>query len=97
MASTPRTDPRQEFAAIVYADDELVRAEFEAIVDANWDQPEPPRPTPPAPPWRPGREMADGAVRLTGARSAGRDRGVAWHRERAPPGRHCPDRIQKGR
>jgi len=47
MTSTGRTTAA-DFLAVLCADEELLRAEFDAIVDANWDAP------PPVPPARPG-------------------------------------------
>src|SRR4029450_7226754 len=35
-----------EFLALVCSDEELLRAEFEAIVEAAWSSPPPPDPTP---------------------------------------------------
>lgn len=39
--------PGDPFVDLVYGDEELVRAEFEALIAASWD---PPPPTPPARP-----------------------------------------------
>lgn len=83
VASGPRVD--EQFAAIVCADDEWVRAEFDALVAAAWDDPpatpgpvaRPPAAGRPAPRWRPEPE-----------RPPRRDVGVeAWARQRSPPGK----------
>jgi hypothetical protein len=39
------TTDQDAFLALVCADEELLRAEFEAIIDACWDRPPPTRPT----------------------------------------------------
>ena len=36
----------EEFAALIYSDPDLLRAEFEAIIDAAWTSPPPRDPTP---------------------------------------------------
>jgi hypothetical protein len=73
---------RDTFLAVVYADTEWLRAEFDAIVDASWDEP-PARPEPsgrpvpgparPYPPRRRARPLRRGPVGPTPAR------------ERSPP------------
>jgi hypothetical protein len=76
-----------EFLALVCSDEELLRAEFEAIVEAGWSSPPPPDPTPgreaEPPPDRPvaDRPPASGPVGpnlLTGAQDGGA-------RTRSPP------------
>ena len=83
MTSTERTTAA-DFLAVLCADEELLRAEFDAIVDANWGAP------PPVPPARPGgpdrRPALPRPPRLSrrppvGRRPAGR----APARERSPP------------
>jgi hypothetical protein len=79
---------RDAFADLVYQDDDLVRAEFDAIVAAAW--PEPPLPPPPAAPPAPGdrpparHRWWEPGVRLIRRPVPGqRRRG----RQRAPPDR----------
>jgi hypothetical protein len=45
---------RDEFLAIVCADEELLQAEFAAIIGANWDEPPPSERPPSTPPPTPG-------------------------------------------
>jgi hypothetical protein len=81
---------QERFFELVYADEELLRAEFDAIIAEEWGQPTPParrRPThPPDPPKR-RRERHDGSAGgLTGR--PGRQHhpgGEARSRQRAPP------------
>jgi hypothetical protein len=73
-----------EFVDLLCADEELLRAEFDAIVAAEWpgepplefrprgDGPRWPAPTPPSEPHRPGRRT--------------RRRVDEWARQRSPPG-----------
>lgn len=78
----------EEFLALVYGDEELLTAEFEAIIAANW----------PAPPVAPrhgprrahGRRPSDGRVVRRRGRLTGVDR--AEPRERSPPHRSWWDR-----
>jgi hypothetical protein len=42
----PADDLDEEFFALVYSDSQLLRAEFQAIVEAAWSSPPPPDPTP---------------------------------------------------
>jgi hypothetical protein len=83
MVSAERTDPREEFLALLCADEDLLRAEFDAIVAANWDRPTPPRPTPPRRPfrWWPRQPPS----RTTSAGSVDRRCGFVWRRGRSPP------------
>lgn len=85
MASALRTDTAQEeFLALLCADEDLLRAEFEAIIDANWDRPVPQRPVPATPPDRPGRgSWAVSPTTLPGP--AWREYGRVWPRVRSPP------------
>ena len=88
-AAEPTLVAAEEFLEIVYADDDLVRAEFDAIVAAEWSAPPPDEPAgddavAPAPGWlRP---------RLTGPNGPGgladrsRRPGIErWLRQRSPP------------
>ena len=77
---------RDTFLAVVYADADWLRAEFDAIVEASWDEPPagPGRSRRPVPPvTRP-----EVAGRRDRPRSTGRPVGPAPARERSPPGRH---------
>jgi hypothetical protein len=79
----------EEFLALVYADEELLRAEFDALIAATWGQPRQParprrasRPTPP-PRRRPRPEFAQ-----PGPMRAQHDPGAEGRtRQRAPPDR----------
>jgi len=76
---------RDEFLAVVYADPDWLRAEFDAIVDAGWDEDEPP-----AAPERPGRPVAApvppaGTGWPDRALLPGRSVGACPARERSPP------------
>jgi hypothetical protein len=84
MASALETDPQEEFLALLCADEDLVRAEFEAIIDANWDPPRPARRTPPTPPRRPAHRRSP-APPTTPRGSVRREGRVGWRRERSPP------------
>jgi hypothetical protein len=83
MVSAARTDPQEEFLALLCADEDLLRAEFDAIVEANGCRPRPPRPTPPRRPfeWRPRRSPS----RATWAGLVRRRGGFVWRRGRSPP------------
>jgi len=68
-----------EFPALLCGDEEAVRAEFDAIIAANWAEP----PVPPAPRRPVPRTSYRRVVHLSG------DSGVAttpWARQRSPPG-----------
>lgn len=74
----------EQFLAIVCADDELVRAEFEAIIDASWDEPPPSRPARRPPYQPPGGVLYRAAD--TGTDVAPPPPGVPrWVRQRSPP------------
>jgi hypothetical protein len=89
------------FLAMVCADDELLRAEFEAIIDACWNPPPATRLTRPVRP--PSRPSCHGAARQPAPswRSDGRG-GHEWIRQRSPPAvavaRHpCPTEMAERR
>ena len=83
MTSTERTADA-DFLAVLCADEELLRAEFDAIVEANWDVPPP---VPPARPEGPGpRPVAPRPPRRTRRPAPGRrPAGRGPVRERSPP------------
>lgn len=75
----------EEFFALVCADDELLRAEFAAIIDAAWNEPPtPPERRQPGPvPEQVDRCLAASALTATAARP---HPGVGgWARQRSPP------------
>jgi hypothetical protein len=74
---TARPDIDDAFWTIVTGDDQWVRAEFDAIVDANWDTPAPPPPPAPPQPDEPRRQPAPPIP----------DRPVPCHSAPARPGR----------
>jgi len=83
----PKTDARDMFLDLVYADEELLRAEFDAIIEQGWDPPVPERPTPPLRPAkaRPPRRRA--RQRPPHARPAAHPAAEWGARQRAPPRR----------
>ncbi|MFY1671002.1 hypothetical protein ACN27G_13685 [Plantactinospora sp. WMMB334] len=96
-ASTSRS-VHEAFVELVQHDDDLMRAEFEALIDACWHEPPPPPPARPQPAPRPplwpvgppdGERFVAVQSTLTGCR---------WRRQRGPPaggGTHAP--AQEGR
>jgi hypothetical protein len=84
MASALRTDPQQEFLALLCEDEDLLRAEFEAIIDANWDRPGPLRPTPSTPPAHPGPGWPPVATTIRSGSARG-TYAMVWCRMRSPP------------
>jgi hypothetical protein len=88
----------EEFLALICADEELLRAEFDALIAATWGQPRQParprragRPTPP-PPGGPNREFARPA-RMRAQHDPGAE---GRTRQRAPPDRtsnHAPHPV----
>jgi hypothetical protein len=95
------TDPEpavdEEFLELVCADEELLRAEFDAIIAQEWASTPPPadpptaapRPTPPARAREPAR---GGWSNLRRARRPGDD---AWGRQRSPPRRLAAPRERR--
>jgi hypothetical protein len=89
VAVAAANEVEEKFLALVYADEELLRAEFDALIAATWDQPRQPagprrasRPTPP-PRRRPRPEFArPGPMRAQHYPGA-----EARTRQRAPPDR----------
>ena len=85
VGAAPSVD--EEFLELVYADEQLLRAEFDEIVAQEWPAGHPPA-TPgsatPGTDHRPRRRLGPGGVRASrrqrGHRGAGR-----WRRQRSPP------------
>jgi hypothetical protein len=79
----------EAFAELISNDPDLVRAEFEAIIDASFNDP----PGPPAPPApsaaQPSPRPDPGSSTATPARTTGRRPGAAGSNPRSPP---RPDR-----
>ncbi|PPK64988.1 hypothetical protein CLV40_11630 [Actinokineospora auranticolor] len=73
------TPTRDEFLALLCEDDDWVRAEFDAIIEASWGRPSRPRPDSPTPPGPPVARYGE----RTGPRRC--DAGSVWCRERSPP------------
>ncbi|MFC6016830.1 hypothetical protein ACFP2T_11505 [Plantactinospora solaniradicis] len=88
----------EAFVELVQHDDDLMRAEFDALIDACWHWPPPPppaRPQPvPRPPlWPVGPLVDDLFVPLDAA-----PEGARWRRQRAPPAtRDVSTRSMEGR
>jgi hypothetical protein len=83
---------QEEFLDLVYADEELLRAEFDAIIAEEWGQPTPParrRSTrPPAPPPQRRDRQHESAGGSTGRPGRQHHRaGEGRSRQRAPPAR----------
>jgi hypothetical protein len=92
----------EEFLALVYADEELLRAEFDALIAAAWGQPRQPgrprragRPTPP-PPGRPGRDSPSPAGCARSTIPAPKVGPGNAHPQTAPATRHHIQWEQKG-
>ena len=88
----------EAFVDLVCADDDLVRAEFEAIIAASWPAlPVDPDPVPSPTPRNPERPARAGPRDL-GPVGRGRSGDAAWSRERSPPaGRSHIRRETRGR
>lgn len=99
---TDRSDPgaaaralEADFLALVCADEELLRAEFEAIIAAEWPARPPRRPGGPPPGAanrRPGRPGGDRRPRPPADRPR-RPHDDSRARQRAPPAPRQPDRA----
>lgn len=87
MAPVRQQTVAEEFLAIVCADDDLIRAEFAAIIAAGWDgaadEPPPARPPRPDPPGRP-RQLVP-ARRPRPPEPPHRPGFGGWARQRSPP------------
>jgi hypothetical protein len=80
---------QERFFELVYADEELLRAEFDAIIAEEWGQLTPPtqrRPTRPPPPPAQRRERHRGSAGAPPSRRHHRA-GEGRSRQRAPPAR----------
>jgi hypothetical protein len=78
----------EEFWALMCEDEELLRAEFEAIVSAAWPDPPdpPPAPTPPTDPAGPVRPMVwPGFAEERTEYGCRGPEGYSWVRQRSPP------------
>jgi hypothetical protein len=100
MVPVQQTTERESFLALVCEDDDLLRAEFEAIIEANWEPPPPDWPIRPArPPGRP-TGAADPPLHITpGSQVQGVV--IKWIRQRSPPQQidrsiRCRARLQEG-
>jgi hypothetical protein len=83
MANTMAADAQEQFFAVVCEDEDFLRAEFEAIIDANWDRDDPPLPTPVRPGYR-GRVTR--TVKWKPATDPSRPaEDSPWGRQRSPP------------
>jgi hypothetical protein len=89
----------EEFLDLLLADDDLLRAEFDAIIAAEWPEPPADRPgssvagRPPG--GGPSRRAADP---VRGPVSRPRHPGIGgWARQRSPPVRHPTHDRQEGR
>jgi hypothetical protein len=83
MAPVQQSAEQAEFLAVICADPDLLRAEFEAIIDACWEQPPPPR-------WTRLLWKSDRSASRTDRRSAMppwpcHPRGTGRPRQRSPP------------
>lgn len=73
-----------EFADLVYADDDLVRREFEALIAHGWGPERPPGPVCGAGGRR--RGVARAPSTLPGPACCPAVAGTPWQRQRGPPG-----------
>src|SRR2546423_1443879 len=89
--ASPTRASQEEFLALLCADEQLLRAEFDAIIAAAWPNPPPTRPRPE----RPGAQQPPSAASAPASRPAQPGRahrpGVGGlGRQRAPPLRSAP-------
>jgi hypothetical protein len=89
MASAASRTSRDEFLDLICADDELLRVEFDAIIEATWgSSPARSDHRPAAPRLPAGRRGGAGLAGRTSEPTSGR-RGVPlaepWRRQRSPP------------
>jgi hypothetical protein len=84
-----QTTEQAEFLAMICADEDLLRAEFEAIIDASWEQHPPPR-------WTRLRWISDRSAGRTDRQPAmprrpDHHRGTGRPRQRSPPRERIAD------
>lgn len=89
----------ERFCDLLCSDAELLRAEFDAIIAAEWPDPPPPetrrQPARRGPgPEHPGNRSANPLTRPDQYRPLGRD---AWRRQRSPPAVNSLPTTEKGR
>ena len=94
-----RASEDEEFLALVCADEQLLRAEFDAIVAAEWPGPPPDAPGGRCDRERPGRPRTGRPARVTTPPgTCGHGRIGARRRQRSPPACRRPNvSRQKGR
>jgi hypothetical protein len=80
----PVTDVDEEFLALVYGDDDLLAAEFAAIIEASWSSTRPPLQAR-RQPWRPRHEPRRRATQAPRAPAKSRSATRPSVRERSPP------------
>jgi len=87
VTSTPAAEAKQDaFIDLICQDDDLLRAEFDALIAASWDPP--PAAPPPAPPRRPPPGAGPPAAAfIDPGRPYVGGTPTRWHhrRQRAPP------------
>jgi len=77
----------EEFTELVAADEELMRAEFDALIDATWSEPPPPPPVPAGASRPPGRPAPDRpAAPSPAVAQEGGDSSTDAGGQRSPPG-----------
>jgi hypothetical protein len=78
-----------EFVDLICQDDELVRAEFDALVAACWDIAPPPArpPAPPRPAWRPPGWPVESLRNVAPPPPPSPPLGRRYNRQRSPPNR----------
>ncbi|HEU5267664.1 MAG TPA: hypothetical protein VFU35_13235 [Jatrophihabitans sp.] len=94
-----RTCEDEQFLALICSDEQLLRAEFDAIIAAEWPSRPPPAPGRGAAAERPARAIRGRAVqRVPGLASRPRHPGIGgWARQRSPPPATTQPVDRKGR
>ncbi|MGI5215689.1 hypothetical protein [Plantactinospora sp. CA-290183] len=75
----------EAFVELVQHDDDLMRAEFDALIDACWHTPPPPPPARPQPAPRPPLWPVEPAATKLLVPPDTVPSGTRWRRQRAPP------------
>lgn len=90
---------REAFVEVVEHDDDLMRAEFDALIDACWHRPPPPPPARPQPASRPPLWPVRPATGDPFVAVDAAPEGTRWCRQRAPPAppTHRVDSTEEGR